>query len=95
MGEARQSSVVDAAKFAVDIGGLHVEVRERRDGGRIFVGPVKPGARQQLHAAIVDPCSHAIAVEFDLVHPLRPGGWLRDELGKLRSYELRQGGFST
>ena len=29
MGEARQSGVVDAAEFAVDIGGLHVHAGER------------------------------------------------------------------
>ena len=45
VGEARQSGVVDAAEFAVDIGGLHVQIRERGDDARIFVassrGPVR------------------------------------------------------
>ena len=40
--------LVDAAEFAVDVGVLHVEVRERRDGALIFVGPVEAGARQEL-----------------------------------------------
>ena len=35
--EARQSGVVDAAEFAIQIGGL------RRNGARIFVGPVEAG----------------------------------------------------
>jgi hypothetical protein len=33
---ARQSDVVNAAKFAIDVGCLHVDVRERSDGARIF-----------------------------------------------------------
>ena len=41
--EARQSGVVDAAEFAVEIGGLDVQARQRREGARIFVGPVEPG----------------------------------------------------
>ena len=73
VGEARQSGVVDAAELAVEIGGLHLE---RRDGVRIFVGPVEPRPGQQLHAAIVDTRRHAEAVELDLLHPLRPCGRL-------------------
>jgi hypothetical protein len=34
--KARQSGVVDAAEFAINIGGLHVQVGERRGGDRIF-----------------------------------------------------------
>ena len=89
--EARQSGVVDAAEFAVDIGGLHVQVRERRDGAWIFVGPVEPSPGQKLHAAVVDPRGHAKAVELDLMYPLRPGGWLLDGLGELGRNKLRKG----
>ena len=78
LGEARQAGVVDAAELAVEISGLHVEVGERGDGARIFVGPVEPGPGQQLHPAVVDARGHAKAVELDLVHPLRPGGRLLD-----------------
>ena len=39
-GEARQSSLVNAAELAIDVGGLHIHIGERRDGARIFVGPV-------------------------------------------------------
>jgi hypothetical protein len=34
----------DAAEFADEVGRLCLHVRERRDGARIFVGPVEPGA---------------------------------------------------
>ena len=36
LGEAWQSGVVDATKLTVNVGGLHVEVRERCDGARVF-----------------------------------------------------------
>ena len=51
----------------------------------------RPGPGQKLHAAIVDARGHAIAVELDLVHPLRPRGRLLDRLGKLRRDEARKG----
>ena len=93
--EARQSGVVDAAEFAVEIGGLHLQVRERRDGARIFVGPVEPGSGQELHAAIVDARGHTIAVQFDFMQPLRPRRRLLDRLGKLRRDEGRKGDVSA
>ena len=71
MGEARQSGVIDAAEFAVEIGGLRLHIRERRDGAWIFVAPVEAGPSQELRAAIVDARGHAKAVQFDLVEPLR------------------------
>ena len=71
--EARQASGVHAAEFSVDIGGLHVEVCERSPGARIFVGPVEAGAGEQLYSAVIDARGHAIAVEFDLMKPLRAG----------------------
>ena len=43
LGEARQSGVIDAAEFAVDIGGLYVHVGERRDCAWIFGRPVEAG----------------------------------------------------
>jgi hypothetical protein len=36
-----------------------------------FFCPVEAGSRQQLNRAIGDPRRHAIAVELDLVDPLR------------------------
>jgi hypothetical protein len=38
--KTRQSAVVDAAEFAVDVGGRHVEIRERGGGAWIFASPV-------------------------------------------------------
>jgi hypothetical protein len=89
--EAWQSRVVNAAEFAVEVGCLHVEVSERGHGARIFGSPVAPGPGQQLRAAVVDARGHAIAVELDLVHPLRSRRWLLDRLGKLWRDEARQG----
>jgi hypothetical protein len=80
VGEAGQSGVVDATEFTVDIGGLHVHVRKRRDGARIFGGPVQAGSGQELHTAIIDARGHAIAVELDFVDPLRAGRRLLDRL---------------
>jgi hypothetical protein len=74
VGEARQSGVVDAAELAVEIGGLHVHVGERRDGAWIFRGPVEARSGQELHTASIDACGHAIAVELDLVDPCGPAG---------------------
>ena len=75
LGEARQTSVVDATEFAVDVGGLHIWVRERCDGAWIFGGPIQAGSGQELKA-VVDARSHAKAVKFNFVDPLRPDGGL-------------------
>jgi hypothetical protein len=44
-----------------------------------------------LHAAIVESCRHAKAVELDFVDPLMPRRWLIDRLGKLWRDEGRKG----
>ena len=92
LGKARRSRIVDAAEFAVDIGGLHIQVRKGSNHAWIFAGPVQPGPCEQLRAAVVDARGHAIAVELDLMHPLRPRRRLLDRLGKLRGHENRKGG---
>ena len=80
--KARQSGVVDAAEFAINIGGLHVQVRKRRGGARIFVRPVEAGPGQQLPAAIVDPSGHAIAVQYQrLCWPELAPGFPRSRRG--------------
>jgi hypothetical protein len=40
--KTRQSGVVDASEFAVDVGGLRLQIGEHRDDARIFVSPVQP-----------------------------------------------------
>ena len=70
--EARQSVLADAAQFAVEIGGLHRQLREGGDDARIFVAPIEPRPRQQLHTPTLDARGHAEAVELDLMQPLRP-----------------------
>jgi hypothetical protein len=70
--EARQSSFVDAAEFTIEIGGLHIEIGERRDGAWIFLRPVEACARQELHEAVLDARGHAKPVRFDFMQPLPP-----------------------
>jgi hypothetical protein len=52
---------------------------------------LEPGPSHQLHAAIVDPRGHTIAVQLYLVQPLRPRRWFLDGLGKLRRDEPWKG----
>ena len=87
LGEARQSGLVDPAELAVDIGGLRRHVGERSYGAWIFARPIEAGSGEELHTAVVDARGHPEAVQFDLVHPLRPCGGLLDRLGKLRRDE--------
>jgi hypothetical protein len=49
------------------------------------------GPRQELHPPIVDPRGHPIAIQLNLMHPLRPRGRLLDRLGKLGRDEIRKG----
>jgi hypothetical protein len=72
LSEARQSGRVNATEFPVEITRLHIQVRQRGHGGRIFVGPVQSRSRQKLHTPVVDARSHSIAVELYLMQPLRP-----------------------
>jgi hypothetical protein len=71
-GEAGQTGLVDAAEFAVDVGGFHRHLGQRRDDARIFAGPVEASSGEQLNPTIVDARRHAESVQFDFVHPLRP-----------------------
>src|ERR1700722_13989703 len=89
--EARQSRLVDAAKLAVDIGCLYVQVREGGNGAWIFGGPVQARSGQELHAAVIDARGHTVAVELDLMDPLRPRRGLLNRPGKLGRDELRKG----
>jgi hypothetical protein len=72
MRKARQSSIVDAAEFAVEIGRLHVYVGEHCGGAWIFGSPIEPGPGEKLNSAIVNSRGHTVAVELYLMHPLRP-----------------------
>src|SRR5580692_5911667 len=94
-GKAGQSGVVDATKFPIDIGGLHVDVRQRGEDTRIFGAPVEAGPGEQLHAAAIDPCRHAIAVQLYFMHPSWPRRRLLDWLRKLGRDELGKGNASV
>jgi hypothetical protein len=48
-----------------------------------------------LHSTVVDTRRHAIAVELDLVDPLRPRWRLLDGLGELERDETREGNIFT
>ena len=45
----------DAAELAIEIGLARVERRDRLGDRRIFVGPVEPGACQQLDRTAIEP----------------------------------------
>ena len=57
----------NTAKFAVEIGEFHCELRESGRCRAIFGGPVEAPAGEELNGAVLDPRRHAIAVEFDFV----------------------------
>ena len=52
MGESRQPNLIDAAEFPIEVSALDVEVCKRCNGAWIFVGPIKAGPSQQLHAPV-------------------------------------------
>ncbi len=68
----RESIVADATQLAIEIGGLHRQLRERGDDRRVFVAPVESGPGQQLHPSTLCTRRHAEAVDLDFVNPLRP-----------------------
>ena len=74
--KVRQSGVVVAAEFAVKIGGLHFQIRGRRDGARVFSGSVRPVRVRSCTRPLSMPRGHTIGVELNLVQPLRPRGRL-------------------
>ena len=82
----------DAAQFAVEIGLARAERRHGRGDRRIFVGPVEPGAGQQLARAAVEPRMHAVAVEFDFMQPVVAFRRRVDQLSELRRDPFRQRG---
>ena len=51
---------------------------------------VDPGAGQQPDRAPVEPGMHPVAVEFDLVQPIRPVRRVVDQFGELRFHPIRQ-----
>ena len=88
MGEARQSGIIDATEFPVDVGGLDIWIRERCNGAWIFLSPVESGASQasrtplSMRAAMRKPSS------FDFVQPFRAGRRLLDGPGKTNAVKF-------
>ena len=78
------NEVMPSGKTPVEIGLPRPERRHGRGDRRIFMGPVEPGAGEELYRAAVEPRVHAVAVEFDLVQPLIALRRRVDELGQLR-----------
>lgn len=54
----RETLFIDAAEFAVEIGGLDVHILESLDGSRIFGGPIEagPGGRVAHVCCRCGPC---------------------------------------
>jgi hypothetical protein len=59
----------DPTQLAVEICLARAERRHGRGDRRVFMGPVEPGSREQLHRAEIEPSVHAVAVELDFVQP--------------------------
>jgi hypothetical protein len=79
-----------AAKLSVDIGGLDLELGECGCSRRIFLRPIEAGAGEEPDFALVDPGRHPVAVEFDLMHPLRAARGFGRKLCELRLDPLGQ-----
>ena len=79
----------DAAELAIEIGLARGERRDRLGDRRIFVGPVEPGACQQLDRTAIEPGHHAVAVIFDFVQPLVAPRRRFDQLRELRRDPFR------
>jgi hypothetical protein len=82
----------DPAQFAVEIGLARAKRRHGFGDRRIFMGPVEPGAGQQLDRAAVEPRMHAVAVELDFVQPVVAVRRRVDQLGELRHDPFWQSG---
>src|SRR5262249_16837427 len=82
----------DAAQFAVEIGLARIERRHGLGDRRVFMGPVQPGARQQLNRAAVKPRMHAVAVVFEFMQAAVAVRRRVDQLRQLRRDPLRQRG---
>jgi hypothetical protein len=78
------------AQLPVEIGLPCGERRNRRGDCRIFMRPVEPRAGQQPDSAPVEARMHPVAVEFDLMEPLRAFRRLVDQFGELRFDPGRQ-----
>ena len=84
LGEARQPRFVNAAEFAVEIGGPHVQVRERHRDALILVSPVESGVTRtvprtaQLNADFID---HQIELKRSVLTSMRLT--LRSDCGAL------------
>jgi hypothetical protein len=59
---------------------------------RVSVGPVKPGAGEEPHAAALDPGMHAVAVELDLVQPSLAVGCRPHQRGQRRGMKAERCG---
>jgi hypothetical protein len=81
--EGRDAVGEDATELAVEIGLARAERRHGRGDGRIFIGPVEPGAGQRPDGAVIEARMHAVAVELDFVQPIRPVGRFLHEFGQL------------
>jgi hypothetical protein len=82
--QARVSKAVSQPASAAITAASSVERRHGRRDGRVFLGPVEPGAGQEAYHAAIKARMHPVAVEFDFVQPLRPFGRLVDQSGELR-----------
>ena len=71
--EVRTTILQQADRFAIQDDALDRKARHRDAKQGEVLGPIAPGARPQVHEAILAPGDEAIAIPLEFVKPLRPG----------------------
>jgi hypothetical protein len=61
---------VQRAKLSVEVGRLYLERVQGFDGALISMRPIQASSGEQSDLVAIDACVHAVAVVFDLVHPV-------------------------
>src|SRR6185503_7644779 len=82
----RQVVFIQRADFSI-VDAVGQSLRGLGDGGELL-RPVEPGARADLHLAVLHTNLPAVAIELDLMRVPRAAGWALDDLGKLWLDEL-------
>ncbi len=87
-GKIRRALVIEGGHLPVDKR-IGQAARGPGDRGELAC-PVEARAGEEFGLAIFHAQLDAIAVEFDLMHPTRPGGWPLDRAAKLGFDEIRK-----
>ncbi|BCH17380.1 hypothetical protein MesoLjLa_42310 [Mesorhizobium sp. L-2-11] len=94
-GKVWQAGFVGHDRLAVDDGAAEAERPGGLDQVAKLARPVDAGPGVDAHIVAVDEDLRAVAVELYLVNPLVALGWLGDQFGLHRRYELEPAGAGT